>query len=242
MSARNEMRDSFSTRLAAACGALFWIGILVGDDVINGAGEAPNPIDRSDDSLAEVSDYLGSAADASANGSYWIGRGIGILSLIALLVFSAYVARRIRAHERDSGILAGFAFGSGVAAVSLGLSSAAAQFAVVARANAGVDPETARVMLDFSGIAFTLMWLPLAALLAATAVAGMRYAILPRWLSIAAALVSITLVAGLAAMPATPAGYMAIMLASLWFIAAGVALARRDAAIGSTATLAQGEA
>jgi hypothetical protein len=46
------------------------LGILIGDDSINGAGEAPNPVDDQDDSLAEVSEYLSSSAEASANGSY----------------------------------------------------------------------------------------------------------------------------------------------------------------------------
>jgi hypothetical protein len=101
------------------------------------------------------------------------------------------------------------ALGSGAVAVGLGLVSAAAQFAVVARANEGIDLQTARAMLDFSGLAFVLMWLPLAAFMAAVAAAGIRYALLPRWLAIAAAVLAIALAAGLAAMSATPAGYLA---------------------------------
>lgn len=212
-------------RLAASCGALFTLGILIGDDTINTAGEAPSPFDRKEDSIAEVGSYLKSAADAGT--SYWVGRGIGTLALLALLVFAVYVSRAIRDREQAGGVLSGLTMGAGATAAGLGLVSAAAQFAVVARANQGIDPEIARAMLDFSGIAFVLMWAPLAVFLAAVAVAGLRFGLLPRWLAITTAVLAAGLTIGLAAMPAGPAGFVAIMLSFLWFIAASVVLVRR---------------
>lgn len=220
-------RGALWHRLGAACGLLFALGIFIGDDTINGAGEAPSPFDRQGDSVAEVNDYLANAADASASGSYWVGRGIGTLALIALLVFSLYVAREIRRQEKDHGPLSGLCFGAGLIAVALGLVSATAQFAVVARAEEGIDPEIARALLDFSGLTFVLMWLPLAVFLAATALAGTRFSLLPRWLAIAAGVLTVGLFGGLAAMPATNAGFFAIVLGFLWFMAASVALVRR---------------
>jgi hypothetical protein len=221
--------------LAASCGALFVLGIVIGDDTINTADEAPNPIDQDEDSIAEVGQYLNSAADAATSGNYWVGRGIGTLGLLALVVFAVYVSRTIREREHSGAVLSGIALGTGITAAAMGLISAAAQFAVVARANEGIDLEIARALLDFSGLAFVLMWLPIAAFLAATGAAGMRLAILPRWLAITAVVLAVGLASGLATMPASGAGFMAIVLSGLWFIAASVALARRSGASGQAA-------
>lgn len=216
-------------RAAAACGALFTLGIVIGDDTINRAGEPPTPMDRPEDSLAQVERYLASAAEASAGGSYWVGRGIGTLALVALLVFCVYVAREIRLRERDSGMLAGVSLGAGVAAVAMGLVSCTAQFAAVARASEGMDPAVARALLDLSGITFVLMWLPIAVFMASVALAGRRHALLPRWLTIATGVLAAALLLGLASMPATGIGFIAIVLGFVWFVAASVSLARRAA-------------
>jgi hypothetical protein len=215
-------RATLPQRLAAACGALFSLGILVGDDTINGAGEAAGP----DSSTAEVNEYLRDAADAAAGGSYWVGRGLGTLGFAALLVFAVYVARQIRQREHKDGLLSGIALGGGLTVVALGLVSATAQFAAVVRADEGIDPEVARALLDFSGITFLLTWLPLSLFLGAVAVAGIRLALLPRWLAIAAGVLAAGLLAGLAAQPAD-AAFIAIAFTFLWFIAASVALVRR---------------
>jgi hypothetical protein len=215
-------RVALGQRLAAACGALFSLGILVGDDTINGAGEAAGP----DSSIAEVNEYLRDAGDAAASGSYWVGRGIGTLAFVALLIFSVYVARQIRRREPGDGLLSGTVLAAGIAVVALGLVSAIAQFAAVIRADDAIDPQVARALLDFSGIAFILTWLPLAVFLGAVAGAGTRLAILPRWLSIGAGVLAAGLLAGLVAQPAD-AAFIAITLTFLWFIAASVALVRR---------------
>jgi hypothetical protein len=214
-------------RAAASCGALFTLGIVIGDDTINGAGEPPVPMDRPDHSLAEVERYLANAADAAASGSYWVGRGIGTLALVALLVFSVYVAREIRLREKDSGIVAGVALGAGLVAVALGLLSCTTQFAAVARASQGIDPQVARALLDVSGITFVLMWLPIATFMTSVAAVGKRHALLPRWLSITTGVLAAALVVGLASMPATGVGFIGIVLGLLWFTAASVVLVRR---------------
>jgi hypothetical protein len=211
-------------RLAASCGALFVLGIVIGDDTINGAGEAPSPFDDKEDSIAEVNTYLQDAVDAGA--SYWVGRSIGVLAMIALLVFAVYVSRAIREREQGS-LLSGLALGAGAIAAGLALLSAAAQFAVVSRANEGIDPEVARALLDFSGIAFVMMGLPLAVFMAATAVAGLRLSLIPRWLAISGAVLAVAVTIGLAGMPAGQAGFMAIVLGALWLVAASIALTRR---------------
>lgn len=215
-------------RAAAACGALFTLGIVIGDDTINGAGEPPTPMDPSGGSIADVERYLTNAAEASSDGSYWVGRGIGTLAIVALLVFSAHVAREIRLREMESGSSAGVALGAGMVAAALGLVSCTAQFAAVARASEGIDPEIARAMLDFSGLTFVLMWLPIAVFMASVAVAGKRHALLPRWLTITTGVLAAALFVGLAVMPVTAAGFIAVVLAFVWFIAASISLVRRE--------------
>jgi hypothetical protein len=208
-------------RLAAACGLLYPLGIVVGDDTINTAGEAPSL----DSPIDEVSTYLRSAVDAGS--SYWIGRGVGVLAFVALLAFTVYVARAIRDREGRGGLLSGLALGGGLTAVGLGLLAAIAQFAAVGRADEGIDPQVARALLDLSTISFVGTWLPLAVLVGSIAVAGIRFGILSRWVSIAGGAVAAALLAGLAALPADGA-YMAMVLSWLWFIAASVVLVRRE--------------
>jgi hypothetical protein len=211
-------RTSILGRLGAACGLLYPLGIIIGDDTINGAGEAP----ALDDPISEVTDYLQVAGDTS----YWVGRAIGVLAFVALLVFAVYVARAIRVREGSGGMLSGLALGGGVVAVGLGVVAAIAQFAAVGRADEGIDPEVARALLDVSTIAFVATWLPLAVMIGSVAAAGIRFGILTRWLSIAGAVVTAALLAGLAALPSDGA-YMAMVLSWLWLIAASVVLVRR---------------
>jgi hypothetical protein len=215
------------SRAAAACGALFTLGIVIGDDTINQAGEPPTPFEQGGDSIAAVERYLAKAADASSDGSYWVGRGIGTLAIVALLVFSAYVAREIRLSEKDTGLLSGIALGAGAVAAAMGLVSCTAQFAAVARASEDIDPEIARALLDVSALTFVLMWLPIAVFMASVAMAGQRPGLLPRWLTIATGVLAAVLLAGLASMPLGSIGFLAIVLAGLWFVAASISLVRR---------------
>lgn len=215
-------------RAAAACGILFTLGILIGDDTINRAGEPPTPMEnRGADSLAAVEQYLAKAAEASADGSYWVGRGIGVLGIVALLVFSSYVASEIRLREKDAGQLSGIALGSGAVAVAMGLVSCTVQFAVVSRAGDDIDPEIARALLDSSSLTFILMWLPIAVFMSAVAVAGRRHALVPRWLTVVTAVMAATLIAGVASMPVSAVGFLAVVFAFAWFIVASISLVRR---------------
>jgi hypothetical protein len=217
-------RTVWPARLAAACGLLYPLGIFLGDDAINGAGEPPG----ADAPLAEVRTYLVAAGDAAADGSFWIGRGIGVLGIVGVIVFAVHVAGVIRERERDGGMLAGLALAGGVTTGAVLLASAVAQFAVVQRAGEGIDLQVARALLDVQLGLFVIAWLPLALFLAATATAGLRLSILPRWLAIAAGVLTLGLLAGLAAMPAD-AGFTAVFLTWLWFAAASIVLVRRAA-------------
>jgi hypothetical protein len=215
-STRTQSR--IGARLAAAGGALYSSLIIVGDDTINPAGEPPGV----NDSLAEVRTYLGDADTTS----FWAGRYVGLLGLCALLFFAAYVSRLIARADTGRGVLAPLALASGVTAAALQFVAAPAQFAAVHRYGDGIDLEVARALLDVSGAAFILAWFPLAIFVGCMAVAALRDGLLPRWLGIAAAILSAGLLGGLAGQP-SDAAFMPYALTFLWLIAASVVLVRR---------------
>jgi hypothetical protein len=203
-------------RLAAACGALYVALLVGGDDFINPAGEVP----EADAPLREVTSYL----DKADSSSFWLGRSIGLLGLCALLVFVVYVSRTIRDAQSQAGVLSRLALSAGSVAVALQFLAAPAQFAAVQGAARGLDPQVAQALLHAS-VSFQLSFLPLALFLVAVAAAG----VLPRGLSIGAALVAVGLVAGLVGHPEEPAviAFMAFALGLTWFVAASVVLVRR---------------
>jgi hypothetical protein len=207
-------------RLAAACGALYVVLLVGGDDFINGAGEPP----EHDASLREVTTYLANADTTS----FWVGRSIGLLGLCALVVFAVYLSRRIRAAETSPGILSGLVLAAGTLTVALQFIAAPAQFAAVERAGEGLDPQVARALLDL-GTSFVLSFFPLAIFLGSVGTAALRYGVLPKWLAISAFAVAAGLLGGILGRPADPAvvAYMAFALCLLWFVAASVALLRR---------------
>jgi hypothetical protein len=223
------MKNRIGERLAAACGALYVVLLVGGDDMINPAGEIPEP----DASLREVSSYLHDADTAG----FWLGRSIGLVALCALLVFVVYVSRRIREREGQAGVLSGIALAAGAVAVALQMLAAPAQFAAVQGAADGLDAQTAKALLHMS-VSFSLSFLPLSVFLGAVAAATLRYRLLPRWLGIASALLAVGFVAGIIGQPQEPAvvTYMAFALSYLWFIATSVVLVRRAAAPDAAAS------
>jgi hypothetical protein len=207
------MDKRIGERLAAACGALYVVLLVGGDDFINPAGEPPD----ADAPLREVSAYL----DKADSSSFWLGRSIGLLGLCALLVFVVYVSRKIRDEDR---VLSGIALTAGSVAVALQFLAAPAQFAAVQGASQGLDPQVAQALLHAS-VSFQLSFLPLALFMGAVAAGG----VLPRWLSIGAGVLGVGLVGGMIGHPEEPAvvSFMAFALGLLWFVATSVALVRR---------------
>lgn len=157
-----------------------------------------------------------------------------VLSTGFLLVFVA----ALRGHLGGRGLLADVAFGAGVVAAALQLAAQAAQVALGTAARAGLDPGPAALLYDLGLALFTVANLPVAALLAAVAVAALRAAAFPPWLgwlSAATAAVHLLPVAGVtvAAGPLVQAGWVAALgyaLYALWLAATASALLFRSPA------------
>jgi hypothetical protein len=212
--------STLGPRLAAACGSLYPVLLLVGDDVIAG-GDAVAP-------------DAGSPEEVLANlvtknePVFFFGRSVGLLSLMCLLVFSAYVATRLRHLRGQDSIAPYVALGAGAMAAALTAGSAVFQLSLVEREGAGTSPDLAVTLLEM-GRGFDIAFVPLGIFLAAVAVEGVQGTMLARWLGWSAAVLAVGLVVGYVAgeSTGTPAVFFVIMLVWLWFIPAGISMARR---------------
>ncbi|WP_344215338.1 hypothetical protein [Kribbella sancticallisti] len=121
-------------RAAAVCGALYPLLLIVGDDVIAAGDEvAPN---------AGTPEQVAAAIAAKASPAYFYGRGIGLLSVLCLVVFAAYVASRLRARRGPGSIWPPLAAGGGVLAGALLMQAAVPQLTLVKHEGAGADPDS----------------------------------------------------------------------------------------------------
>jgi predicted nucleic acid-binding protein len=79
--------------------------------------------------------------------AFSIGRSVGLISLLCLFVFAAYVASQLRRYRGDHDPLPYVALGAGAMAAVLAMTGATAQFALVRRAADGMDPVLAQPQL-----------------------------------------------------------------------------------------------
>jgi hypothetical protein len=217
---------ALADRLLAACGALYVVLLVVGDDFVNPAGEVPG----ADASPSSVASYL----DRADTDRFWLGRSIGLFGLCALLVFVASMASRIRASETARATLPNVAMAAGCVAVTLQFLAAPPVFAAV-RAGDELEPEVAHALIQLNA-SFSLSFLPLGVFLACVALASRRGRLMPRWLGAAAGLIAVLMISGMVGHPQYPAvvSYVGFALSLPWFVAASVALMQREPV--STAT------
>ncbi|TDE11215.1 hypothetical protein [Jiangella asiatica] len=213
--------DTRWARLAAACGALYPIALVVGDDVIARGDEAAPDAGTPDEILAAMIDK-----DVT---SFYLGRSLGVAAWMLLFVFAAHLAVTLRRRRGNDDVLPALVLGSGAIVTALALASAVFQIRTVRRAGDGLDPTTAVTFLDM-GFGFGLVALPLAVLLGAVAVEATAGAIMARSLGWAAAVLAIAQLAGFVLlMLDNAAGFLAMMATWAWFIAAGISTWRRAA-------------
>ena len=151
-----------SDRLAAACGALTVLLVVVGSDVL---GTPPDPQPEHPTGQQDL-DHLQWVAD---NPSAQAGIVLELMGFVLMIVFISYVSTRFR----DAGWLATAALAGGLLEVGIKLASGAPVFAAyVLRGE--IDPMTARMLIDMNGAAFVISWLPLGLFVACAAGAGLR--------------------------------------------------------------------
>ncbi|WP_203335787.1 hypothetical protein [Nocardioides limicola] len=225
MSSRNWLRA------AAACGAAYPLLLILGDDVIAAGDEvAPD---------AGTPEQVAAALAAKASPEYFYGRGIGLLSVVCLVVFAAYVASRLRVNRGPASIWPTLAAGGGVLAGAMLLQAAVPQLALVDHAGAGADPLLLMMLLDFQA-SFLIAMLPIALVVASVAVAGWHGEVVGRAVARVGAVLAVLLVVGFIFMVGgQDLAFLPMALSWLWFIAAGVSAVRRvpasvDIAVGVT--------
>lgn len=195
--------DTRWARLAAACGALYPITLIVGDDIIARGDEAAPDAGTPDEVLAAMIDK-----DVT---SFYLGRSLGVAAWMLLFVFIAHLSASLRRRRGDNDLLAPLVLGSGAIVTTLALASVVFQIRTIRRAADGLDPITAVTFLDMS-FGFGLVTLPMAVLLGAVAVEAVRGEIMARWLGWAAAFVAVGLVAAFVlTMLDNAAGFLVIM-------------------------------
>lgn len=206
-------------RLAAGCGILYPVLLILGDDVIARGDEVASDAGTPEEVLANIV--------GKDETTFLLGRSIGMVSLVCLLVFTGYVASRIRTLRGPDSILPGLALGAGVMAATLQIGSGAFQIALVENDGMGVSPELAVLLLDF-GSGFLTAMLPFAVLLGVVAVAGLQDELIGRTVARIAAVLAVGHLVGFVAFTAgAEIGFLPMPLTWLWFVAAGVSCLRR---------------
>ncbi|MGH3383642.1 MAG: hypothetical protein ACRDO1_03605 [Nocardioidaceae bacterium] len=213
------MRNPWAWRLAALSGLLYPVLLIVGDDLIARGDEVASDAGTPDEVAAVLAEKAGAA--------FFVGRSLGMISLLCLLVFVALVATRLRQLRGTTSVLPYLALGAGGVVVALQLSSAVFQIELVRHGGAGLDPGLVVLLLDF-GRGFLVAMLPMALLLATVAVEGYAGRLVGRAVGWCAGALSIALVVGFVVLVAgVPLGFLPMPLTWVWFVAAGVSVMRR---------------
>jgi hypothetical protein len=206
------MTEDRLTRLGPLCAVMFFV-LSIGGFAIGAAGGSSTA--TLGDSAAKI---MKAYADPVGNGA-WVGMYMGVLALAPFAVFASWLFR----SRRGAGMLAAGAY------IAMVLAATAANFVLQYRAGHGMNAQTTLAFFYLQEALFILTWGATAAVLALAPVTGwLRYTAL-----VLAGLCLIAMAvpkAGWAQLPPT--------VSYVWFLAAGVALARRPAI--STSSVPQG--
>ena len=204
--------------LVAALSGLASVVLLFVGQGISGGGNSPDLTK----SRAEHAAWL---AKQHATTIGYAGDMCELIGILLLIVFAATLWTVLRDGD-ESGIVAGTAFGAGIASAAVKLASVPAAFALYWRADQGWNPQVATALFDMNDAAFVLTWAIDAVMLGAAALVILRSGVLPRWLGwLAAVAGTISIATVPIAMKAPPVG---ILLTFVWLIATSVVLTRRS--------------
>jgi hypothetical protein len=203
-------------RFGALCGPLYVILVVLGNDVLSSG--SPD-----------------STASPAAIGQWWrshpvtLGMGITwmveLVGLLAFPVFVATLAWSLHRAERAGTWLPAAVLSFGLLSSAIKLGSGAPMLALALRADT-IPDDLAAALVDMNGMAFVLTWAADAGMLAAAAAVILTTRCLPRWLGWWAAVAAPLLLVGI---PLAMTGPPFFLLALIWFIATGIAMARRGA-------------
>jgi hypothetical protein len=205
------------SRLGAATGLAYVVLVLLGNDVLAGAGGP--------DFTAPATKV---AAHLAANPPTTVTYVGGFVELIGLLCFVAFVAKLfcvVRRAEGGDGFLAVTALSAGLLSAAIKFASGPAALEAFNRAREGLDPQLAAALIDMNGFAFLLTFALDALMLAAVAAVALRTGVLPRWQGIMAAVTAALLLLTVAGAGTVPP--LGMLLALVWIAAVSVTLVRR---------------
>ena len=207
-----------AARIGGAAGIAFVVLALAGNSLTGGGVET----DASSDG------YAAEVARRTADGAWRAGIALELVAFLALLVFTAALARRIRLNEPREGYLGLAVLAAGTLLAAVKLASGSALYAADRRAGE-LDGEFARLLSDLNDASFALSFVPLGLLLGAAAVAALAHGALPRALGWTGAPLAVLLVA--AASTGADAVPVPFLLSLLWLVATGVVMMRRPVPI-----------
>jgi hypothetical protein len=209
-------------RLGAASGIVYVVLLFLPDLIQGGPSEEPTM--TAAEAIAHSCAITTAAQPTDAV--------ISILHPLGYLIFLFFLGSlwsALRRAEGGDGWLSAAAFGGGLVSLAVKFASGAASVAANSNACAGIDPQLWQVLQDMNNASFFYSFLPLAILLAASAVVAIRFgAPLPRWLGWMSAVVAVALlVDGFAGTLYARDFGPSFLLFGLWTLVTSIVLVRR---------------
>lgn len=203
--------------IGAVSGIVSLVLSIGGFALIGAAGFALEPGASADD-----------VADALSDGNTRLaltGIFLDTLGSLFLIAFAAFLWTRLRRAEGESGWISIASFAAALLMVAAGLGDKAAYYAIVSRADAGLDADVATALYDTVTGFFTLFQALAGFFLFVTGLAVLQTGALRRWLGWTGTAIGLASIAA-AADPESSLGQLAFPLVVLWIVAMSIALLR----------------
>jgi hypothetical protein len=207
-------------RLGAATGAVAF-GLAIGAIVVSASTgtNAANP--------GAGANEIARAYATTPSPLVWVGALLQLLAYLFLFGFVSYVGTAVReATSKRSDWLGAAATGAAQAFVAITVAGFAIGGVARFRAGPALDLPLVLALFDIHVALYIASWALGAAFLGATAAVALRTGVLPRWLSVATALIVVISLAAVA-LPTTPLSAMPNLWMWLWTLAASLVLLRR---------------
>jgi hypothetical protein len=215
--------DRLVYRLFAASGVAYVALVVLGNDILGGNSQAPDP----GAPRAAIAAWL--AVQGAPTLKDWASLYSEGLGLLLLLVFAAMLAATVRRAEGEGGPVAMTVLVAGATSAAIKLISIPIALAALYRAPQGIDIQVGAALIDINNFCFILTWAVDGVMLAALAIGGLRYKALPAWLAWFTAVVAVALLAA-PALIAGP-GFLAMLLFLVWAVISSITLVLRPAAL-----------